>query len=49
MISDIVSLQKYLIKTEQLNESGFKAADLNDDNKINIFDLVILKRIIISG
>lgn len=48
-VSDIVSLQKYLIKTEQLNESGFKAADLNDDNKINIFDLVILKRIIISG
>lgn len=48
-VSDIVSLQKYLIKTEQLNESGFKAADLNDDNKINIFDLIILKRVIING
>lgn len=48
-IVDITLLQKYLLKTAQLEESQFATADLNEDDKINIFDAVILKRIIING
>ncbi len=48
-IVDITLLQKYLLKTAQLEESQFATADLNEDGKINIFDAVILKRIIING
>lgn len=48
-IVDITLLQKYLLKTAQLEESQFAIADLNEDGIINIFDAVILKRIIING
>ncbi|MDE5917243.1 MAG: cellulase family glycosylhydrolase, partial [Oscillospiraceae bacterium] len=48
-IVDITLLQKYLLKTAQLEESQFVTADLNEDGIINIFDAVILKRIIING
>jgi len=48
-IVDITLLQKYLLKTAQLEESQFAIADLNEDGIINVFDAVILKRIIING
>lgn len=48
-IVDITLLQKYLLKTAELEESQVATADLNGDGIINIFDAVILKRIIING
>lgn len=41
-LSDIVMLQKYLAKAGDVTDK--QAADANKDEKINIFDLVIIKR-----
>ncbi|MDE6103544.1 MAG: dockerin type I repeat-containing protein, partial [Oscillospiraceae bacterium] len=43
-VTDIVLLQKYLIKAEMLSIEQGKIADVNKDNTINIFDLILLKR-----
>lgn len=42
--SDAVLLQNYLIKKEILNEHQKEVADINNDGKINVFDLMVLKR-----
>lgn len=47
-ISDLVLLQKYLLKMYSLDELQYSLADMNSDNKINAFDWIILKRIIID-
>lgn len=47
-VADIVLLQKYLIKAETLSIEQGKIADVNDDNAINIFDLILLKRSLIT-
>ncbi len=47
-INDIVLLNKFLTKKENLKGSGYKNADLNEDKKINVFDSIILKRILIT-
>ncbi len=43
-IADIVMLQKWLVNAGDLTDKN--AADVTGDNKINIFDLVYLKRLI---
>ncbi|MCU6720642.1 leucine-rich repeat protein [Porcipelethomonas ammoniilytica] len=42
--SDVVLLQKYLVKNETLNEHQLAVADINNDGQINVFDLMLLKR-----
>lgn len=42
--SDVVLLQKYLVKKETLNEHQLAVADVNNDGLINVFDLMLLKR-----
>ena len=43
-VSDVVLLQKYMLKKEEFNKQQYVVADINDDGVINILDLIILKR-----
>lgn len=43
-VSDVVILQKYLTGKRILTEEQFIGADLNKDNKINVFDMILAKR-----
>ena len=47
-VADIVLLQKYLIKKEILSIEQGKIANVYEDNKINCFDLVLLKNSYLS-
>lgn len=45
-ISDLVLLNKHLIKASVLKDQALKNADVNDDNKLNVFDSIMLKRLL---
>ncbi len=49
MISDIIKLKKFLVKSGELSKSQFKKYDLNNDNKINVFDFIIMKRKLLNN
>ncbi len=44
-VTDIVLIQKFLIK---VSKTATKAYDVNEDGKINVFDFVVLKHIVLS-
>lgn len=46
-VLDIVTLQKYLLKVGTLNAGD--AADMNNDDVIDIYDLALLKRAVLAG
>ena len=48
-VSDVVLLQKYLVKKTRLSNVLRNLADLNNDGTVNVFDCVILKRKILKG
>lgn len=43
-LKDVILFEKYLIKLETFDQKQFKIADVNNDNKVNVFDLCIMKR-----
>ncbi|MCQ2417456.1 MAG: heparinase II/III family protein [Oscillospiraceae bacterium] len=43
-IADVVLLQKWLLAVPDTELKNWKAADLCEDNKINVFDLCMMKR-----
>ena len=43
-IADVVTLSGYLLGRAPLSDSQKQAADLTDDGKLNVFDLILLKR-----
>ena len=44
-IADVVLLNRYLIKdTIKIDKQGVINADMNEDDKLNIFDAVIMRR-----
>ncbi len=47
-ISDVVMLQKWLLKADDTKLDNWKAADLCTDNKIDIFDLVAMRKKLIE-
>lgn len=48
-VSDVVLLQKYLVKAQTLTEDEFKRADeCTPYNNVDVFDLVSVKRIVLS-
>ena len=47
-VADIALLNKYLLGKEVLTEKIYTNTDMNSDSKINIFDEVILKRLLVS-
>ena len=42
--ADIVFLQKFLVNAAKLTDTQWELADINNDGKINVFDVIILKR-----
>ncbi|MCM1233586.1 MAG: dockerin type I repeat-containing protein [Ruminococcus flavefaciens] len=40
----MVFLQQYLVKSRNISSEKFLAADMNSDGKVNVIDVVILKR-----
>ncbi len=47
-VADIVVMQKFLTGKHTLNDSEQFSADLNGDNKFNVFDMIILKRMVMK-
>ena len=43
-VSDIVIMNKYLVKLEKFSEQQFFLADINDDGKVNVFDYILIDR-----
>ena len=43
-LTDVVYLQKYLLKQVVLTFEEYQNADVNDDGKVNIFDLMLQKK-----
>lgn len=48
-ISDAVMLQKYLLCSCSLTKDQWEVADLIKDDSVNIFDLVVLKRMLLQS
>ncbi len=48
-VSDVVLMQKYLVKKTRLSSVLRNLADLNNDGTVNVFDCIILKRRILKG
>lgn len=46
-IADVVLLNKHLIKASVLKDQALKNADVNDDKKLNVFDSIAIKRILL--
>lgn len=48
-VSDVVLLQKWLIAVPDTHLSSWKAADICEDNRLDVFDLCMMKRKLIYG
>ena len=48
-VADVIKLQRCLLNADSMNEREATASDLVDDNRINVFDLVISRRKLING
>ena len=47
-IADIVAFQKWLLAASDAELANWKAADLCEDDKLDVFDLVLMRRLIIN-
>lgn len=47
-VADVVALQKWLLAVPDVTLADWKAGDLCEDNKLNVFDLCIMKRMLIA-
>lgn len=45
-INDVILLQKYLTKKADIGEIVYANSNINNDNFINVFDLIMLKRLL---
>ncbi len=48
-VSDVVLLQKWLLAVPDTHLANWKAADFCEDNKLDVFDLTLMKRAMIYG
>ena len=48
-VADVILLQKWLLAVPDTKLPDWKAADFYADNKLNIFDLCLMKRKLIYG
>ena len=48
-VSDVVLLQKWLLAVPDTHLANWKAADYCEDNKLDVFDLTLMKRAMIYG
>jgi len=47
-IADVILLQKWLLAVPDTYLADWKAADLYDDNKLDVFDLCLMKRMLLN-
>ena len=43
-VEDVIVMQKYLHAKQKITKAQFEIADMNGDGKVNVFDMVFLKR-----
>ena len=48
-VADVVALQKWLLADPSVHLSDWKAADFCEDDKLNVFDLCLMKHALING
>ncbi len=48
-IADVVLLQKWLLAVPDTKLTDWKAADLCEDNRLDVFDLCLMRRKLIYG
>ena len=48
-VTDLILMQKYLLKISDFTTEQYSIADINKDNRVNCMDWVSLKRIIIKN
>ena len=48
-IADVVLVQKWLLAVPDTKLANWKAADLCEDDKLNVFDLCLMKRMLIEN
>ena len=48
-VTDIVIMQKYLSGKLKFSERYFQIADMNQDDAVNIYDFILLKKAVLSG
>lgn len=48
-VADVVALKKHLVGQTDLNDTALLNSDLNSDNIINVFDAILLKRVVASS
>lgn len=48
-IEDVVLLQKWLLAVPDTNLANWKAADLCEDDRLNVFDLCLMKRMLVEN
>jgi len=47
-VADVIKLQKYILTGDTLSEREAKSSDLIEDERIDVFDLIISKRMLIN-
>lgn len=47
-VADLVLLEKYILGSEQFTETQFRKADFSGDNAIDAFDMVLMRKILLS-
>lgn len=48
-VADVVLLQKWLLATPDVELNNWKAADLCDDGRLDVFDLCLMKRMLVEN
>jgi len=47
-VSDVVCLGKFLTAQQTLSAAQYETASLTDDNEINVFDMIALRKLVLS-
>ncbi|MDE6666577.1 MAG: hypothetical protein K2K14_10415 [Ruminococcus sp.] len=47
-IADVVTMQKWLLAVPDITLVNWKAGDIDDDNRLDVFDLCLMKRMLIE-
>lgn len=47
-VSDVVILQKWILAVPDVELANWKAADLCEDDRLDVFDLCLMKRMLVE-
>ncbi|MDE6036300.1 MAG: dockerin type I repeat-containing protein [Ruminococcus sp.] len=45
-VADVILLQKWLLSATDTKPENWKSADIYDDNRLDVFDLVLMKQML---